>query len=905
MFLSNADFSFLSGLYIRYLRDKSSVDQSWASFFDELGDDERDVIAEMRQSLVTPESGGEAKISQSLRAMLLIRAYRVRGHLLAKTDPLGLEKPIANPELDISHYGFTEADLGLNLFLDGALGFQTATLGQIVERLKAIYCGPVGVEYMHIQNPARKDWIQDRIEAGAHLAPLDRAGKKELLGRLIAAEGFEKFLAVKFPAAKKFGLDGAESFVPLLESILRRGGELGVREVVLGMAHRGRLNTLSNVFLKPFRAIFSEFQGTPSNPDEVQGSGDVKYHLGTSSDREIGGATLHLSLSPNPSHLEAVNPVVMGRARAKQAQLGDESRTQVMPILVHGDAAMPGQGVIAECLTMAELQGYRVGGVVHVVLNNQIGFTTSPAYGRSGPYATDIAKTVQAPIFHVNGDDPEAVVRVAALALDYRQIFGQDVVIDLVCFRRFGHSEADEPSFTQPVMYEAIRRQPSTPTLYAKRLVEEGSLGQDEVERMIELYHSELDREFAAAATYRPDKADWLEGKWVGLSSAPQDDWQGDTGVARQTLIAAGQALTKAPDGFSTHPKVLKQMLAKAEMLKSGKGIDWATAEGLAFASLVNEGIPVRLSGEDSGRGTFGQRHAAIYDQRNGEKYIPLQHVAAGQARFEAHDSPLSEYAVLGFEYGYSLAEPHSLVLWEAQFGDFANGAQIIIDQFIAAAESKWLRMSGLTMLLPHGLEGQGPEHSSARLERYLQLCAEDNMQVCNITTPANYFHALRRQVHRPFRKPLVLMTPKSLLRHKAAISDLSEFEPGTGFQRVIGDKAASGKVRRVILCSGKVYYDLAERRPDDVALVRLEQLYPFPEQELAAELARYPDAEIVWCQEEPENMGAWQFVDRKLETISGRRPRYVGRPAAAAPATGYAKVHQAEQARLVNEALS
>ncbi|HEV8026589.1 MAG TPA: 2-oxoglutarate dehydrogenase E1 component, partial [Stellaceae bacterium] len=705
---------------------------------------------------------------------------------------------------------------------------------------------------------------------------------------------------------------------PALEAILRRGAELGISEFVIGMPHRGRLNVLTNVMGKPFAALFSEFQGNPANPADVQGSGDVKYHLGTSTDREFDGKTVHLSLTANPSHLEAVNPVVLGKVRAKQRQRGDTARDEVVGLLMHGDAAFCGQGLVAESLELSELKGYRTGGTIHFVVNNQIGFTTSPSYARSSPYPSDVGKIIQAPIFHVNGDDPEAVVHVSRIATEFRQRFKKDVIVDIFCYRRHGHNETDEPAFTQPIMYRAIAERPTTRQLYAQRLAAEGLVSEAESEAMIADFTKHLDGQFEAAKSYRPNKADWLEGAWSGLKVASGDLRRGETAVPLEVLQEVGRSLTTVPEGFDLNRKIARQLEAKRKALESGEGIDWSTGEALAFGTLCGEGTFVRLSGQDSGRGTFSQRHAVLVDQQTEDRYIPLNHVRDGQAAFEVIDSPLSETAVLGFEYGYSLAEPHALVLWEAQFGDFVNGAQVIIDQFLSSGEAKWLRMSGLVMLLPHGYEGQGPEHSSARLERFLQLCGEDNLQVCNLTTAANYFHALRRQVRRDFRKPLVITTPKSLLRSAEAAAKLSELGPGTFFRRTIDETdplVEDQKVMRVVLCSGKVYYDLRqarrERKIRDVAIVRVEQLYPFPAKALADSIGRYKYADVVWCQEEPQNMGAWNFVDRRIEQVlagldgKAKRARYVGRPEAASTATGLLKRHNAEQAKLVDEALS
>ncbi len=756
-------------------------------------------------------------------------------------------------------------------------------------------------------------------EPGTHFTP---EGKKAILNKLIEAENFEKFCAVKFVGTKRFGLDGGEAMVPALEQIIKRGGQLGVRDIVLGMAHRGRLNVLANVLAKPYRQIFHEFQGGSSQPTEVLGSGDVKYHLGASSDREFDGIRVHLSLTANPSHLEAADPVVLGKARAKQQQNDDKvTRGSVLPLLLHGDAAFAGQGVVAECFAMSGTKGFRTGGTIHFIINNQIGFTTAPAYARSSPYPSDVALMVQAPIFHVNGDDPEAVVHCARVASEFRQLFHKDVVIDMFCYRRFGHNEADEPSFTQPLMYRAIHGHETTLTIYAKRLVAEGALSEAEIQAMKDAFTKRLDDELDAAKAHHANKADWLDGRWTGFETAPAGDRRGTTGVDKKLLRQVGKALTTLPADFHLHKTLARILEAKAKTIEAGEGIDWATGEALAFGTLLAEGYPVRLSGQDSVRGTFSQRHAALVDQENEERYVPLSHVSETQAEFEAIDSLLSEMAVLGFEYGYSLAEPKALVLWEAQFGDFANGAQVVIDQFIAPGEMKWLRMSGLVLLLPHGYEGQGPEHSSARLERFLQLCAEDNMQVAYPSTPANYFHLLRRQMHRVFRKPLVVMTPKSLLRHKSCVSNLADMELGSSFHRVLWDGAqlakslvADSEIARVVLCTGKVYYDLfaeREKRGEKrIQLLRLEQLYPFPDAALTEELMRFPKAEIIWCQEEPKNQGAWTFVAPRIERVLtglGRkeRPRYAGRAEGASPAAGRMSQHLAELAAFLNDALT
>jgi 2-oxoglutarate dehydrogenase E1 component len=949
-FLTGANATFIAELYSRYLADPASVDDSWRRFFVELRDEAPAVLAELQGADWSPsqtrvigngraqmENGagnGKASASavaapqgiadirkatlDSMRALMLIRSYRIRGHLEAKLDPLGLEKREEHPELDPRTYGFTAADLDRPIFIDNVLGLETATPREILAVLRATYCGHIGVEYMHIQDPAEKAWIQGRVEGPRNQIDFTGPGKRAILERLTAAETYERFLDKRYTGTKRFGIEGAESLIPALEQVIKRGGQLGLKELVVGMPHRGRLNVLANFVGKPFAAIFSEFQGNPANPEEVQGSGDVKYHLGTSHDREFDGNTVHLSLQANPSHLEAVNPVVLGKVRAKQRQRGDTDRDQVVGLLMHGDAAFIGQGLVAESLELSELKGFRTGGTIHFIVNNQIGFTTTPSYARSGPYPSEVAKIIQAPIFHVNGDDPEAVVHVARIATEFRYRFKKDVVVDMFCYRRHGHNEADEPAFTQPIMYRAIAGHPTTRQIYAQRLIEEGVISEAEAEKMVADFLAHLESQFQAANSYRPNKADWLEGAWTGLEVASGEDRRGQTAVSTELLKEVGGALSRAPDGFNLNRKIARQLEAKRQAIDSGEGIDWATGEALAFGTLCAEGTFVRLSGQDSGRGTFSQRHAVLVDQETEDKYVPLNNVRPGQAMFEVVDSPLSEAAVLGFEYGYSLAEPRALILWEAQFGDFANGAQVMIDQFISSGESKWLRMSGLVLLLPHGWEGQGPEHSSGRLERFLQLCAEDNMQVCNLTSAANYFHALRRQVHRNFRKPLVITTPKSMLRAKEFMSSLAEMGPDTAFHRIFeesGELVADDKVRRVVLCSGKVYFDLLkarqERKIKDVALIRIEQLHPFPFTALGKVMARYGRADVVWCQEDPQNMGAWNFVDRRIEQvlagldIAAKRASYAGRPEAASPATGLAKRHVKEQAKLVDDALT
>jgi len=854
----------------------------------------------------------------SIRAMMLIRTYRVRGHLAAKLDPLGLHRQELPADLTPEYHGFGPNDVDRPIWIGGTLGFERATVRELVKVLQANYCGTVGVEYMHINDLEERRFIQDRIEGKNAEIQFTPEGKRSILGKVIEAEQWEKFLARKYVGTKRFGLDGGESAVPALEAVIKYGGQYGVTEIDVGMAHRGRLNILSNVMGKPYRAIFHEFAGGATNPADVGGSGDVKYHLGTSSDREFDGNKVHLSLLPNPSHLEAVDPVVLGKVRAVMTIREDKHGKTVLPVLLHGDAAFAGQGIVAECLAFSGLPGYGTGGTIHFIINNQVGFTTSPQFARSSPYPSDVAKSVQAAILHVNGDDPEAVTFVCKLATEFRQTFGRDIVIDMWCYRRFGHNEGDEPSFTQPQMYAAIRKHPPISQIYGQRLIEQGVVDQAWIDQHTKAYTDHLEQEFQSAGNYVPNKADWFEGRWSGLN-LPGEPVLGrrntPTAITEDELRRVGNVLTTVPGGVHVHKTLQRILDAKRAMFETGEGFDWATAEALAFGSLLAEDQNVRLSGQDSGRGTFSQRHAVWVDQETGAKYIPLTHIEGG--RFEVRDSPLSEFGVLGFEYGYSLADPRTLVCWEAQFGDFANGAQTIIDQFIASGEAKWLRASGLVMLLPHGFEGQGPEHSSARLERYLQLCAEDNLQVANCTTPANYFHILRRQMLRDFRKPLIMMTPKSLLRHKLAVSNLADFTGESHFRRIVSDlrPPKEGETTRLVLCSGKLAYDLLDARDaagdPTTEIVRIEQLYPFPSEPLVKRLKAMPKLDtLVWAQEEPKNNGAWFFVEELLEQcladtgFKGMRPLYAGRDASASPATGLAKRHAAEQANLIAAAL-
>mgnify|MGYP003631700201 FL=1 len=967
-FLYGGSAQWLEQMQATYARDPSLVPESWRAFFADLDEESGSAAAnaagaswergdwpvqkkgdetaafdgnwaavdpKLEKKIKADKPGAtEADIAQavkdSIRAIMMIRAYRMRGHLAAQLDPLGIEDFGDQPELNPGTYGFESADMDRRIFIDGYLGLDYANVSEMLDILRRTYCSTIGIEFMHISDPLEKAWLQERIEGPDKGIAFTTAGKKAILAKLIEAETFERFLHKRYPGTKRFGLDGGEAAVPALEQIIKRGGALGVEEIVVGMSHRGRLNMLAAVMGKPYEQIFFEFQGGNTQGADQFGSGDVKYHLGASSDRVFDGNEVHLSMNANPSHLEAVDPVVLGKSRSKQEMLhretGTLNRTKVLPLLLHGDAAFAGQGVVAECFALSGLSGYRTGGTIHFIVNNQIGFTTSPLYSRSSPYPSDVALMVQAPIFHVNGDDPEAVTYAAKVATEFRQKFSKDVVIDMFCYRRFGHNEGDEPMFTQPVMYNEIKAHPSTRELYGQRLVAEGVLTTEELDQQVADFEVYLDKEFEASKKFKAKKADWLDGEWKGLGLPEDDERRGKTGVAKKRLQQLGQSITTVPDNIEIHKTLARVIDGRATAISKGEGLDWATAEHLAFGALLEEGFPVRLSGQDVGRGTFSQRHSHFIDQTSGERYTPLNHISDKQAHYEVIDSLLSEEAVLGYEYGYSLADPNTLTLWEAQFGDFANGAQVFFDQFISSAERKWLRMSGLVCLLPHGYEGQGPEHSSARLERFLQMCAEDNMQVCNLTTPANYFHAIRRQIHRDFRKPLIIMTPKSLLRHKLATSSLDDMTTKSSFHRILWDDAETpgregkvklakdNKIRRVVMCSGKVYYDLFEAREelgiDDVYLMRIEQFYPVPRRSIMHELKRFPGAELVWCQEEPRNMGGWSFIRDEIEWCATQieakmpRPRYAGRPPSAATATGLMSKHKAEMAAFINSAL-
>jgi 2-oxoglutarate dehydrogenase E1 component len=948
-FLTKSNSAFLEQMYLKYINKDLDLPSSWKNYFDDLGDELDLVVNEIKGPSWAPikkqinivekkpkkevHSNGSVKnvISEnnlqnnidSIKAVELIRAYRLRGHLLAKLDPLGLKKTEYLEELHPEYYGFKKSDYKREIFLNGVTNKKYSNISEILTFLNKTYCGPIGYEYMHISNPEERVWLRRRIEEDENEIKFTKNGKEAILNKLIQAEGFEKFLATKYVGTKRFGLDGAESLIPALEQIIKIGGQSQIKEVKIGMSHRGRLNVLANVLQKSYKRIFNEFAGE-FNSSSNEGAGDVKYHLGASSNREFDGNPVHVSLTDNPSHLEAVNPVVLGQTRAKQFFHKDTERNKVIPILIHGDAAFAGQGIVAECFAMSGLPGHNTGGTIHIIVNNQIGFTTSPRFARSSPYPSDVAKMVDAPILHVNGDDPEAVIYATRIATEFRLKFNRDVVVDLICYRRFGHNEGDEPSFTQPLMYEKIRSHPTTLKLYGQKLTHEQIFTEEGVNQKIKTFKDLLDDQFKTAKDYKP-KIEWFEGTWSRYKPEKGKDKRGVTGVDKEIIKSISDRINVIPSEINPHKTVAKVFDLRKKSIDTEKNIDWATAESLAFATLLKEGYPVRLVGQDSGRGTFSQRHSVLRNQSDNSRYIPLNHISEGQKKYEIVDSFLSELAVLGFEYGYSLVEPNTLTLWEAQFGDFANGAQIIIDQFISSGERKWSRASGIVMLLPHGYEGQGPEHSSARLERFLQLCSNDNMQVMNCTTPANYFHALRRQMKRDFRKPLIMMTPKSLLRNKYCVSDLEDFSKNNSFHRVLWDHAIdpktegfiklknSSKIRKVILCSGKVYFDLLEAREklkiDDVILYRIEQLYPFPAKTLVKELKPYAkSATFHWCQEEPKNMGAWfsvrDYIEWTLDNIKANNNQisYIGRSPDASPATGYAKRHISQQQEIIKK---
>ena len=947
-FLQGVNGPFIKDLYLKYLQNPKSIPQSWAEFFNGLDENQEDIKKEILGPSWAPKKNIQTIISknefakksspindtsisqesyeqekeQSVKAIALIRAYRIRGHLIADLDPLGMMERKYLHELHPSDHGFKKEDYNKKIYVGEYMDRQYSSINELLSFLRKTYCLTIGVEYMHISDPDEKKWFRERMEKKDNQLNFTDKGKKFILQKLIQAEVFEKFLAVKFVGTKRFGIDGGEALIPALEQIIKRGGHLGVKEVKIGMPHRGRLNVLANLLQKSYKRIFNEFAGE-FDSSIIDTAGDVKYHLGASSNREFDDNLVHISLTDNPSHLEAVDPVVLGQTRAKQFFHKDIKRKKVIPILIHGDAAFAGQGVVAECFAMSGVRGHSTGGTIHIIVNNQIGFTTNPRFARSSPYPSDIAKMVDAPILHVNGDDPEAVVHCARVATEFRQQFNRDVVIDMICYRRFGHNEGDEPSFTQPMMYKKIRQHPTTLSLYGEKLIKEGTITSEEFIKNKKDFKNLLDEQFKNAKEYKP-KLEWFEGVWSRFKPAKGKDKRGITGVSKDLIKKIGEKITHIPKEFNAHSTIRKIFENKKKMFNKGENFDWATAEQLAFATLLEEGTPVRLSGQDSGRGTFSQRHSVLRDQKDNSYYTPLNNISKKQKKFEVIDSLLSEFAVLGFEHGYALSEPTTLVIWEAQFGDFANGAQVIIDQFIASGERKWSRASGLVMLLPHGYEGQGPEHSSARLERFLQLCAKENIQVMNCTTPANYFHALRRQIHRDFRKPLIIMTPKSLLRNKRCVSNIEDFTKKNTFHRVLLDHAdykeygltklkEDKKIKKVVLCSGKIYFDLIEAREkikdDKTFFIRIEQLYPFPIKTLSTHLKRFrKEARFYWCQEEPQNMGAWNTAKNYLEwtlnhiKAQNREVHYIGRESAASPATGYLKKHLAQQKKIIEK---
>ena len=943
-FLNKSNSAFIEQMYLKFINKDPELPQSWKDYFKDLDEDSNLIINEINgpswqqnkkiiQNEIKEKNFSEKREDEStqdvdksyrhsVRAVTLIRAYRTQGNLIAKLDPLGLKTSEYIDELHPDYHGFKKEDYDNKIFLDGIINKRYANLREILSFLRKTYCGTIGYEFMHISNPKERKWFRDRIEKDENYLRFTKQGKLFILNRLIHAEGFEKYLHTKYIGTKRFGLDGGESLIPALEQIIKIGGQSKIKELKIGMSHRGRLNVLANLLQKSYKRIFNEFAGEVHSTAE-ESAGDVKYHLGASSDREFDGNSVHISLTDNPSHLEAVSPVVLGQTRAKQFFHRDTERNKVIPILIHGDAAFAAQGIVAECFAMSGLRGHNTGGTIHIIINNQIGFTTSPRFARSSPYPSDIAKMVEAPILHVNGDDPEATVYAARIATEFRLKFNRDVVIDMFCYRRFGHNEGDEPSFTQPLMYKKIKSHPSTLKIYGEKLVNEEVITKEDFHNLNNKFKTLLDEQYKTSKDYKP-KLEWFEGTWTRYKPEKGKDKRGRSGVKEEKLLEISEKINLIPESENIHKTIKRIFDSRYQTIKQRKNIDWSTAESLAFGSLLEEGFPVRLVGQDSGRGTFSQRHSVLRNQVDNSRYIPLNNISKNQKRFEIVDSLLSELAVLGFEYGYSLVEPNTLTIWEAQFGDFANGAQIIIDQFIASGERKWSRASGLVMLLPHGYEGQGPEHSSGRLERFLQLCAKENLQVMNCTTPANYFHALRRQIHRDFRKPLIIMTPKSLLRNKLCVSNLDDFGKQNSFHRILWDHASETKygfiklkkdkeIKKVILCSGKVYFDLLDAREkikkNDVLLLRIEQLYPFPAKSLVKEIKPFAkNAKFYWCQEEPKNMGAWlsvrDYIQWTLDYIkaNNREIMYIGRDTAASPATGYSKRHLAQQKEIIDK---
>ena len=932
----SANIVFINELYQKYLENPNSIDKSWADFFANNQEEVKSIIADYqgpswgKRGLKVigsqdydissntvkeqPKKDGKTPAIQAgkdlnIRLQNLILNYKRFGHLACNLDPLGLTPPQYVNEIDLKNNDIDNADLEKEVNYNG----NKIKLSQAIANLNYIYANKIGCEFEYIRSQEQRDWLASEVE-NASFAALSKSEKQKILAEIIRTERFEQFLHKRFPGAKRFSVEGGESSICAIEKIIDSSAKAGVKKIIVGMAHRGRLNTLTGVMGKPYHRLISEFQGTPGIPEGITKSGDVKYHMGYSSTREIDGNKIDLSLAFNPSHLEAVNVVVAGRVRASQDLLNDESRTKALALLIHGDAAFAGQGSVAESLMMNGTAGYDTGGVIHIIINNQIGFTANPSDSRSTTYASDLAKSIDAPIFHVNGDDVEAVVKISGIISKYRQTFKKDAVLDVICYRKYGHNEGDEPLYTQPIMYNKIKDHISLEKIYSQKLLEENSITQGEYEKLVNNFESHLNEEFNKASSFKALEPDWLKGDWKHIKDG--DDSNPKTEVNKSTLIELIHKTTNLPQDFSANPKILRQLEARKQVVEAGVDIDWGTAESLAFASLIQEGHHVRITGQDAGRGTFSHRHSILHDGKNAKRHN-IFNAISNKAKFEVYDSVLSEYGVMGFEYGYSLSAPNALTIWEAQFGDFANGAQIIFDQFVASSEVKWLRKSGLVMLLPHGFEGQGPEHSSARLERYLQSCADNNLRVVNITNPANFFHALRRQIHSKDRKPLVVMSPKSLLRHKLAVSNIAEFTD-LNFRSLIADSrklCKDDKVKKVILCSGKVYFDLLEaseaKKIDNIALIRLEQLYPFPSKELKSELQKYSNAEIIWCQEEPKNMGAWHFVNELIEEVligikhKNSRAKYVGRIACASPATGYGSYHTREQKAFIDEALS
>ncbi|MES2215061.1 MAG: 2-oxoglutarate dehydrogenase E1 component [Pseudomonadota bacterium] len=930
-FLYGSNAVYIEELYLKYLKNKDSVDQSWSAYFDQVKDAGGALNASFGASwgahpqiidapddaevLVKKPSSVDLKAPSSdnhFKAKFLAEAYRERGHFLSKLDPLNLEHIIDKKEAGLSpeEEGFDLENLNEEINLRGEFfGMQKCALNKFISMLDSTYSKNIGFEFSHLTSREERNWLYSEVECATRtFSPEDQSS---MLQDLVEVEGFERYLHVKFPGAKRFSVEGIDASIIALQKAIEYGADNGISDVILGMAHRGRLSTLVKVMGKPYRAVFSEFMGTSAIPKDIPVSGDVKYHIGYSSDATTkAGNKVHLSLAYNPSHLEAINPVVAGKTRAQQDVMSDSSRKKVMGMLVHGDGAFCGQGVVPECLIMSGLDAYNVGGIFHIITNNQVSFTANPEDQHPGRYATEVAKIVNAPIIHVNGDDIEAVVFATHLASKYRHKFGKDVVLDIIGYRKYGHNEGDEPMYTQPVMYDVIKTKQTPAAVYANDLVAKGVIAEGEYQNRKDAFKKILEKEYDAAKDFKP-KAQWLEGRWSGYKRPETTEVQCITGVEVANLKELGVSLCREPENFAINPKLVKLFGQRKLELQNGQ-VDWATAEQLAFATLLSENIPIRLTGEDAGRGTFSHRHSVLYDQRDGKRYIPLNNLSSSYAKYEVADSNLSEYGVLGFEYGYSLVNPKHLVIWEAQYGDFANGAQIIFDQFISSAETKWLRMSGLVVLLPHGYEGGGSEHSSARLERFLQLAAEDNMQIVNPTTPASLFHLLRRQMHRDFQKPLIVMSPKSLLRHKLVVSSIDDLASGTSFLPVIGeiDKDIKNEnVKRVIMCSGKVYYDLLELRRTkglNIAIIRIEQYYPFPKTHLTSEIAQYKNAtEFIWCQEEPQNMGAWYFIKPYLSEIINSKIEYIGREPAASPAVGSLYLHNKEQQDLLNKALS